>query len=66
MCRRKEMEKSKLENQVSEDFEQTPRDLTTVRNDEVRFWQGVSLSLAIFVLSLFASLVMALVMLATR
>lgn len=61
------MENSKIAAQVSENFRQTPLDTTTARNDDVRFWQSVSLSLAIFLLSLFASLVMALVlMLATR
>lgn len=46
---------------------QTPVNPTEARNEDVRFWQSVSLSLAIFVLSLFASLVMSLVLLlATR
>lgn len=61
------MENSKLADQVSEKCRETPLDTTEARYDDVRFWQNVSLSLAIFVLSLFASLVMALVlMLATR
>lgn len=61
------MENSKTADQVSETFRQTSLDTPDAHNDDVRFWQSVSLSLAIFVLSLFASLVMALVlMLATR
>jgi disulfide bond formation protein DsbB len=61
------MENSKIAAQVSENFRQMPLDTTEARNEDVRFWQSVSLSLAIFALSLFASLVMALVlMLAAR
>ena len=56
------MENTRIADQVSKNFRQTPLDTAEARNDDVRFWQSVSLSLAIFVLSLFASLVMALVL----
>jgi|GEM_PF-2694693 len=61
------MERSKIADEHSENVKYSLLETTNLWNNEVRFWQSVSLSLAIFVLSILASLVIALVlMLATR